>query len=121
MNIFGNQRSKQVKAQIEGLESELDRLNDSLFKVKNDLSELKQKKKMEDEDIKHLVKLKESKLEIEFSKKEFELQKQQQEAIAEVKDAATSRNRCCKSRLSKARNDMPRFCHACRILFESQG
>lgn len=84
--MFGNQRSKQVKTQIEGLESERDRLNDSLLTTKNSLAELKQKKKMEDEDIRHLVKLKESKLEIEFNKKEVELERQQQEAIATVKD-----------------------------------
>lgn len=84
--MFGNQRSKQVKDQIVSLETERDRLNDSLLSTKNDLSELKQKKKMEDEDIRHLVKLKESKLEIEFKKKEVELERQQQCAIADVKD-----------------------------------
>lgn len=85
--MFGfNQRSKQVMRQIERLEAERDSLNDSLLGAKNDLAELRQKKKMEDEDIKHLVKLKESKLEIEFRKKEVELERQQQEAIAAVKD-----------------------------------
>lgn len=84
--MFGNQRSKQVKDQIQSLESERDSLNDNLLKVKNDLSELKQKKKMEDEDIRHLVKLKESKLEIENEKKQVERERVQQEAIAAVKD-----------------------------------
>jgi len=84
--MFGNQRSKQVKVQIENLESERDRLNDSLLTTKNSLAELKQKKKMEDEDIRHLVKIKESKLQIDFDKKEVKLEKEKQDAIARVKD-----------------------------------
>ena len=84
--MFGNQRSEKVKLQIKTLESERDGLNDSLLSTKNDLAELKQKKKMEDEDIRHLVKLKESKLEIEFNRKEVQLEGEKQEAIAEVKN-----------------------------------
>ncbi len=84
--MFSNQRSTQVKDQIKSLESERDSLNDNLLGVKNELSELKQKKKMEDEDIRHLVKLKESKLEIENEKKQVEREREQQEAIATVKD-----------------------------------
>ena len=84
--MFGNQRSKRVKAQIETLESERDTLNDSLLSVKNELTELKQKRKMEDEDIRHLVKIKEGKLDLDHQKKQVELERTQQEAIAAVKD-----------------------------------
>lgn len=84
--MFTNKRSEAVKRQIERLENERDQLNDDLMKVRNELAELKQKRKMEDEDIRHLVKLKESKLDIEHQKKEVELERKQQEAIAKVKD-----------------------------------
>lgn len=84
--MFGNQRSRSVKQQISALETERDRLNDSLLGAKNDLSELKQKKKMEDENIRHLVRIKEEKVQIEQAKKQVELERQQQEAIAAVKD-----------------------------------
>lgn len=84
--MFDNQRTKKVKAQIIEIEGERDRLNDSLLSTKNELAELKQKKKMEDEDIRHLVKIKESKLQIDFDKKEVSLEKEKQDAIAKVKD-----------------------------------
>ena len=42
-------------------------------KLKKELAELKLKKEMEERDIRHLVKLKEEKLEIEHKKKELEL------------------------------------------------
>ncbi len=84
--MFGSQRSKQVKTQIKTIESERDTLNDSLLSVKNELAELKQKRKMEDEDIRHLVKIKEESLDIAHQKKQVELERTQQEAIAAVKD-----------------------------------
>ena len=86
MSIFGNQRSESVKEQIGAIEKERDTLNDSLLSVRNQLAELRQKRKMEDENIRHLVKIKEEGAEIAFQKKTVELERQQQEAIARVKD-----------------------------------
>ena len=60
--MFGNQRSRKVKQQIKSLETERDRLNDNLLYTKNELASLKQEKKMENENIRHLVKIKEEKL-----------------------------------------------------------
>ena len=71
---------------IEKLEDERDSLTDENRKVKDQLAELKQKRKMEDEDIRHLVKIKESKLDIDHQKKQVELERAQQETIAKVKD-----------------------------------
>lgn len=45
-------------------------------KLKKELAELKLKKEMEERDIKHLVKLKEEKLDIEHQKKELKLKDQ---------------------------------------------
>ena len=84
--MFNNRRSKHVQRQIEKLERERDSLNDDLMRVRNQLSELKQKRKMEDEDIRHLVKIKESKLDIEHQKRQIELEREQQKAIAKIKD-----------------------------------
>ena len=87
--MFGRkktQRPDTVKAQIKELEGERDTLNDGLLKARNELAELKQAKKMEDENIRHLVKLKEEKMQIELDKKEVALERKQQEEIARVKD-----------------------------------
>ena len=67
--MFGYKRPERVKRQIEKLESERDALNDDLFKTRNQLAELKQKRKMEDDEIRHLVKIKESQLDIDHQKK----------------------------------------------------
>lgn len=84
--MFFNQRTEAVRRQIRNLEHERDDLNDSLHKTRNELAELKQKKKMEGEDIRHLVKIKEEKLAIEYDRKEVRLEREQQAVIAEVKD-----------------------------------
>ena len=84
--MFGNQRSERVKLQITTLESERDTLNDENRKVKDELAELKQKRKMEDEDIRHLVKIKEGKLDLEHQKKRVELEGKFQAEKAVVKD-----------------------------------
>lgn len=87
--MFGNKRptrSEDVRQQIESLERERDSLNDSLLKVRNELSDLKAQRKREDEDIRHLVKIKESKLDIDFQKKDLAREKEKQDAIAKVKD-----------------------------------
>ena len=81
-----DQRSESVKTQIRSLEGERDTLNDGLFKARNELAELKQTRKMEDEDIRHLIKIKESQLDIKHQEKQVELERQQQEVIAAVKD-----------------------------------
>ncbi len=84
--MFGNQRSERVRLQITTLESERDTLNDENRKVKDELAELKQKRKMEDEDIRHLVKIKEGKLDLEHQKKRVELEGKFQAEKAVVKD-----------------------------------
>ena len=85
--MFGNyRRSDKLKQDIRNLEDERDGLTDDHRKVKDELAELKQKRKMEDEDIRHLVKIKEGKLDLEHQTKQVELERGQQTAIATVKD-----------------------------------
>lgn len=84
--MFRNQRSEKVKRQIQNLELERDRLNDSLMSVRNELAELKAKKKREDEEMRHLVKLKESKLDMDYQRKRINNDREKDRAIAAVKD-----------------------------------
>lgn len=101
--MFGNyRRTDKLKKDIQALEDERDGVADANRKVKDELAELKQKRKMEDEDIRHLVKIKESSLELAHQKKEVELERQQQEAIAKVKDEYRNKQ---ESTLQKQIND----------------
>lgn len=84
--MFGHTRTTKLKNDIRSLEDERDTIVDKNRKVKDELAELKQTKKMEDENIRHLVKIKEASLEIANEKKGVELERKQQEAIAKVKD-----------------------------------
>ena len=84
--MFGHTRTTKLKNDILALESTRDLKTDEIRKVKDELADLKQTKKMEDENIRHLVKIKEEGLNIEHQKKEVELERQQQESIATVKD-----------------------------------
>lgn len=77
--MFGHTRTTKLKNDIRSLEDERDTIVDENRKVKDELAELKQTKKMEDENIRHLVKIKEERLEIQHERKT-------QEAIAKVKD-----------------------------------
>lgn len=69
---------------------ELKSTNKSLEKekktLKEEVADLKLKKKIEDEDIKHLVKLKQEQQEVEFAKRTVQMDGEKAEAIAEVKD-----------------------------------
>jgi biopolymer transport protein ExbB/TolQ len=53
--------------------------------LKKELDQLKSKKKIEEEEIKHLVKIKDEKREIEFQKKEMEIQKDADSKVMKVK------------------------------------
>ena len=70
--MFGHTRTTK-------LENDIRKLEDEKRRVKDELADLKQTKKMEDENIRHLVRIKGERLEIQHEKKT-------QEAIAKVKD-----------------------------------
>ena len=54
--------------------------------LKEQVADLKLQRKIEDEDIKHMVKIKESELDIMHQKKGLELQRKSDEEISRVKD-----------------------------------
>ncbi len=56
--MFGHTRTTKLQNDIRDLEGMRDRKTDEIRKVKDELAELKQTKKMEDENIRHLVKIK---------------------------------------------------------------
>ncbi len=71
---------------VSGLESRIDTLKDERDKLKEDVADLKLKKKIEDEDIKHMIKMREEAQELELKGKTLDLEKDKAEAIAKVKD-----------------------------------
>lgn len=79
-------RTDVLKQEITKLERERDEIVDANRKLKDDLAGLQQKRKIEDDEIRHLVKMKESALEMEHSKKALELERKKDGEVAAVKD-----------------------------------
>lgn len=71
---------------IRGELGERDELRKQVRNLKDDLAGLKSKKKIEEEDIKHMVRMKEERMEVEHDKKSLEMERKKDEAIATVKD-----------------------------------
>lgn len=71
---------------IADLQTQVDSLTDERTKLKTEVEDLKIQRKCEDENIRHMVKIKEEKMEVEFQKKEVQREREKQEAIAKVKD-----------------------------------
>ena len=82
--MFGNKKAetkddtRELKAMIEGLETERATL-------KREVNDLQSEKKVKEEEIKHLVKIKDEKREIEYMKKEMALKAEHAEALAKEK------------------------------------
>lgn len=72
--------------EIEVLEKEIKGLRKDKQKAEDELATMKHETKMGEEDIKHMVKMKEEKLDIEHEKKITTLEKEKDKAIAVVKD-----------------------------------
>ncbi len=78
---------KELGDQIKTLRDQIKTLKKERNGRQDEIERLKLKKKIEDEDIKHMVKMKEEKLGLEFKKKEMDIEQEKQDAIAKVKDA----------------------------------
>lgn len=78
-NKEDDSQKDELKTLIKGLEGER-------ADLKREVEDLKSKKKIEEEQIKHLVKIKDEKREIEFKRKEMELEDKKNKEVAEVKD-----------------------------------
>lgn len=77
---------KHLHCRIEELEKEVEKREAEKRRLKDDISDLNHKKKLEDEDIRHLVRITKEKQEVEFDRKVMAKESQKQEAIAAVKD-----------------------------------
>ncbi len=85
--LYGSETTALVeKDRIKKLEGEREELSDKVLTLTREVKELELDRKIADEDIKHMVKMREERMEIEASKKDVERDRVQQEAIAEVKD-----------------------------------
>jgi len=97
--MFGRKSDEQIKnlkALIEGLEKERTDL-------KREVNDLKSQKKIEEEELKHLVKIKDEKREIEYQKKEMELRAKLAGDLATEKDKFQERQIAL---LDEAKKDM---------------
>lgn len=65
---------------------ERDRLEKEVRSLKDELATIKHQKKLEEEDIKHLVKIRQEQLEIEHQKKIQACEMEKQTAVASAKD-----------------------------------
>jgi chromosome segregation ATPase len=79
--MFGNKDQKQ-----KDLEEKIEKLETERTELKREVNDLKSKRKIEEEELKHLVKIKDEKREIEFQKKEMELESAMNKEVAKVKD-----------------------------------
>lgn len=79
------------KQEIEELKQNIESLTSDKQKLKEELADLTLKKKMEEEEIKHLVKISNERKDIELEKEKIKLERSQAEQIATVKDIYQSK------------------------------
>lgn len=68
------------------LNGKIKSLRDDRFTLQEEVENLKLKRKIGDEDIKHMVKIKEESLEIEHQKRNLKLEREKDKEVAVVKD-----------------------------------
>lgn len=83
--MFGRKKES-MSGEVDTLKLAKTALQSEVETLKGEIASLKLKKKIEDEDIKHMVKLKEERQEVKFQKKELEMEKDKADEIAKVKD-----------------------------------
>lgn len=77
---------KELETEKKQLKKDVDELEKQVKDLKKDAAQAKLDKKMFEEDIKHMTKMKEEKLEVAHEKKVIVLEKEKADAIAVVKD-----------------------------------
>lgn len=71
---------------VDSLEREKDSLEAEVKRLKEEIQKLKVKRKIEDEDIKHMIKMKEERKDLEYERKVAEIEASKAEEIAAIKD-----------------------------------
>lgn len=87
-NIFKKKEDKsyELLEQVKELELKIKCLRNDAQTARDELSTVRHQKKLEEEDIKHMVKMKEEKMELDFDKRVVKIEREQADAIATVKD-----------------------------------
>lgn len=82
----GAARKADLMRQIEALEAERDDLTDRNTDLVNDLAQFKHQRKLEEDELKHTIRMREEALNMEHEKKVLQCERERDAAIAEVKD-----------------------------------
>lgn len=84
--LRGPEVEPEKKTEIETLQEDYDTSREMVLKLKEELALLKQEKKIAEEDIKHMVRLKEEKLAVQSERKALQRDREMEQGIAKVKD-----------------------------------
>lgn len=80
------ERANELEERNDELEKEIEKLRKERMSLKDEVEDLKIQKKVSEEDIKHMTKMKEEKLDIAHQKNKLQLEQEKNEAVAKVKD-----------------------------------
>lgn len=86
MWFFTKATKKALETRITELQADCDRFFRERLQVKEELEDLKLKRKTEEEDIKHMVRMKEERMALEKKEYQLDCDRQKEKAIADVKD-----------------------------------
>lgn len=78
--------NSKLKKEVKKLEDQKDSLDDQIISLNHEVKQLKLDRKIEDEDIKHMIKMKQEAVEIEKQKFELKCEGEKALEIAVVKD-----------------------------------
>lgn len=80
------QLETELGAEKTSLKTTIESLERDKKSLKEEVADLELKKKIEEEDIKHMVKIKEEKMDLEYEKKALALEREKDREIAKIKD-----------------------------------
>ena len=84
--MFWNNKESKLESEKADLKKVIEALESDKKGLKEEVGDLKLKKKMEEEDIKHMVKIDRERKDIQIEKEKIQLEGEQAKAIAKVKD-----------------------------------
>jgi len=84
--VISKNRFNRLLTEAGDLCTQKEKLLDQLSKLRLDLKDLKLQKKIEIEDIQHMIRLKEERLDLAHEKKDLELQRKKDEEVFEIKN-----------------------------------
>lgn len=85
--MFGKKKKPVQESPVKELEAEIKELRKERDKLREDVAELKLKKKIEDEDIKHMIKMMEERNSVKEQQFKLTTEREKDAEIAKIKDA----------------------------------